>query len=156
MDKFLIKRPRNSVDSSKNSCSTPASTSTPTPTSTPATPNPTHSPVANPTDEVVSDPGLRKQIIEFDIGSRDRIRREYISKGACQPKVHNFPRTQFGNSTRSFREAWYKKYDWLEYSISKDAAYCFICFLFKPINVIHFGDEAYTRIGFRNWKRAIE
>ena len=57
---------------------------------------------------------------------------------------------------RSFKEDWYKKFDWLEYSISNDAAYCFSCYLFKPINVIRHGDEAFTKDGFKNWKKASE
>ena len=89
MDKYLIKRPRNSVDSNRNSCSTPAPTSTTTPAQT-SIPLPIPSPSPIPTNDIVSDPGLRKQINEFDVGVRDRIRREYISKGPCQPKGHFF------------------------------------------------------------------
>ncbi|KAK1373634.1 hypothetical protein POM88_029827 [Heracleum sosnowskyi] len=146
MDKYVIKKPRISVNF------VPTPTPTPTLTLNP-TPNPS---VESDTDTIVSDPGSRKQIKEYDVGIRDRIRREYISKGVCQPFGHNFPKTTYGKSTRTFRDKWFKKYDWLEYSISKDAVFCFYCFLFKPDNMIHFGDDAFTKVGFKNWKNACE
>lgn len=128
MERYFHKKSRNSVDSDSGSgsCSIPI-----------LTPNTIHIPRVVPIlesniDGVVGDPGLRKSIEEYDIGIRDRIRREYISKGPCQPKGHIFPKTQFGPSMRSFRDDWFKTHDWLEYSISKDAAYCFCCYLFKP------------------------
>lgn len=44
---------------------------------------------------VVGDFKLTKSIEEYDIGIRERIRREYISKGLYQPERHNFSKTQF-------------------------------------------------------------
>ena len=85
---------------------------------------------------------------------RDRIRREYASKGPCQPHNHIFPK-KYGKDNRSFRDAWFKDNIWLKYSVSKDAAFCFLCFLFKSVFT---GDEALTTNGFgpfRNWKKAI-
>ncbi|KAH7652701.1 Ribonuclease H-like protein [Dioscorea alata] len=32
---------------------------------------------------------------------------------------------------RRFQEAWFEKYYWLEYSVAKDEAYCFYCYLFR-------------------------
>ena len=43
-------------------------------------------------DDIVSDPGLRKPIESFNVNIRDRIRREYASKGPCQPHNHIFPK----------------------------------------------------------------
>ena len=34
---------------------------------------------------------------------------------------------------RSFKESWYLKFPWLEYSVEKDAAYCLYCYLFGKI-----------------------
>ena len=87
---------------------------------------------------------------------RDRIRREYASKGPCQPHNHIFPKNKYGKDNRSFRDAWFKDNIWLEYSVSKDAAFCFLCFLFKPVFT---GDEALTTNGFgpfSNWKKVID
>ncbi|XP_074356816.1 uncharacterized protein LOC141696590 [Apium graveolens] len=134
MDKYVIKRPRNSVDSTPNT--TPI-VSIPTTTQSVNVPNNSNS--ASDTNEIVSDQGKRKPIEEYDVGNKDRILREYISKGVCQPFQHHFPTTQFGKSTRAFRDEWFKikSYDWLEYSVSKDA-------------------DVFTEKGFKNWKKAIE
>lgn len=58
--------------------------------------------------------------------------REYISNGPSQPKEHDFSKNKYGKVIRSFRDEWFNTYDCLEYSISKDAAYYFCCYLFKP------------------------
>ena len=87
---------------------------------------------------------------------RDRIRREYASKGPCQPHNHIFRKKKYEKDNRSFRDAWFKDNIWLEYSVSKDAAFCFLCFLFKPVFT---GDEAFTTNGFgpfSNWNKAID
>ncbi|XP_042041148.1 zinc finger MYM-type protein 1-like [Salvia splendens] len=105
--------------------------------------------------EIKADPGLRKPIAEYGVNIRDRIRREYVAKGPCQPKGNIFQKTRQGKDNRSFRDVWYKDYDWLEYSESKHAAYCFYCFLFKHGYVAP-GDEAFTSCGFSNWKKALE
>jgi hypothetical protein len=36
--------------------------------------------------------------------------------------------------------------------VNKDAAYCFYCFLFTPPRTNIFGNDAFTKVGFRNWK----
>jgi hypothetical protein len=70
---------------------------------------------------------------------------------------HKFPKTKFGADWRSFLDVWYKKYDWLEYSVEKDAAFCFHCFLFKPSSISsHYGHDALTKKGFQNWKKGPE
>ena len=92
-------------------------------------------------DVIVSNPGLRKPIESFNVNIRDRIRREYASKGPCQPHNHIFPKKKYGKDNRSFRDVWFKDNIWLEYSVAKDAAFCFWCFLFKPVFT---GDEAFT------------
>ena len=107
-------------------------------------------------DDIVSDPGLRKPIESFNVNIRDRIRREYASKGPCQPHNHIFPKKKYEKDNRSFRYAWFKDNIWLEYSVAKDATFCFWCFLFKPVFT---GDEAFTTNGFGpfgNWKKAID
>lgn len=107
-------------------------------------------------DDIVSDPGLRKPIESFDVRLKDRVRREYISRGPCQPYDYNFPKTKCGRDNRSFQAIWFKKFPWLEYSVSKDAAFCFWCYLFKPSNGNRFGVDAFIKTGVRNWKGAIE
>ncbi|CAM8995104.1 unnamed protein product [Rhodiola kirilowii] len=105
--------------------------------------------------DIVADPGLRKPIESYESNIRDRIRREYVAKGPCQPKGHNFPRKKYGKDNRAFRDAWFEEFEWLEYSVQNDAAFCFWCFLFKT-KLYNPGDEAFTSNGFSNWKKGKE
>ena len=107
---------------------------------------------------MVADPGVQRPIDEFGTPEiRDKMRWEYLSRGRNRLIGHNFPKTKFGPDDRSFLDAWYAKYDWLEYSVEKDAAYCFYCFLFKSAsNSSHFGYDVFTKTGFKNWKKASE
>jgi hypothetical protein len=54
-----------------------------------------------------------------------------------------------------FLENWLTKHDWLEYSVAKDATFCFYCFVFKqkPLET-HFTHDAFSKEGYRNWKNA--
>jgi len=73
-----------------------------------------------------------------------------------QPNLKKFRMTQFGkNKTkfRSFNAAWYKLYPWLEYSVIRDAAYCYSCRHFLP-PVIR-GEKAFITDGFKNWKKSL-
>ncbi|KAH7663320.1 Ribonuclease H-like protein [Dioscorea alata] len=106
--------------------------------------------------DIIADPGLRKPIEEYDTGIRDQVRREYLLMGPCQPVGHNFPRKQQGKDLRSFKELWFQKFDWLEYSVEKDATYCFCCYLFKQPRSDKLGIDAFTKTGFSNWKKAME
>ena len=72
--------------------------------------------------------------------------------GPCQPQLskEQYPPTQFGNQRRRFQASWFNIFTWIEYSVSKDAAFCFPCFLFeKDASTQH----AFTIDGFRSWKR---
>ena len=52
-----------------------------------------------------------------------------FSLGPVRPKL-DFPRSIFGGKSLRFQEKWYDLYDWIEYSIQKDAVFCFYCRLF--------------------------
>ncbi|XP_058755788.1 uncharacterized protein LOC131628968 [Vicia villosa] len=53
-------------------------------------------------NEIVRDPGCRKQIHEHAPDIQDQVRRAYILKGPTQPDLARFPRTQFGKYSRAF------------------------------------------------------
>ncbi|KAH7690448.1 Ribonuclease H-like protein [Dioscorea alata] len=97
--------------------------------------------------DIIADTGLRKPIEKYDIGTRDQVRREYLLMGPCQLVGHNFPRKQQGKDLRSFKELWFQKFNWLEYSVEKDAAYCFCCYLFKQPRSDKLGIDAFTKTG---------
>jgi hypothetical protein len=78
---------------------------------------------------VLSDLGIWRRIEDYATQEiRDEMRRAYLLKGPCRLIGHDFPRSKFGKDWRPFQQAWYKEYNWLEYSVEKDAAYCFHCF----------------------------
>ncbi|XP_074271276.1 uncharacterized protein LOC141595204 [Silene latifolia] len=98
-------------------------------------------------DLLPCDPGKRIPI-SYPPNDQDMIRRGFISKGVFQPRNHSFPQTEFGTRLkpykRHFKEAWYEKYNWLEYNIEKDAAFCFVCYLFKDKTSIPRTDKFVT------------
>ncbi|KAI5684159.1 hypothetical protein M9H77_05387 [Catharanthus roseus] len=106
--------------------------------------------------EIVDDPGLRKSIDSYPYEIRDELRRRYVAKGPTQPCDHKFPQSDFGEIRRSFQTIWFKDFTWLEYSIHKDAAFCFCCYLFAEGHNHKHGDDIFTKVGFKNWKRAKE
>uniref|UniRef100_A0A1S3YTF5 DUF4371 domain-containing protein n=1 Tax=Nicotiana tabacum TaxID=4097 RepID=A0A1S3YTF5_TOBAC len=69
-------------------------------------------------DSLKFDPRERTQILDFHPNHRDVIRREYLRQCPCQPRLHNFPKTNFSGSMRRFNPKWFddEYHDWLEYS----------------------------------------
>jgi hypothetical protein len=102
--------------------------------------------VFNPDVHLVFDPALRVAIDQFHPDIRDDVRRAYLVKGPTKPYGHNFPKKP--NDKRVFLKNWLKQYDWFEYSVAKDVAFCFYCFLFKqkPLET-HFGHDASIKKG---------
>ncbi|XP_039120026.1 uncharacterized protein LOC120256401 [Dioscorea cayenensis subsp. rotundata] len=68
-----------------------------------------------------------------------------------------FPRKQQGKRfDKLLKKCGFQKFDWLEYSMEKDAAYCFYCYLFKQPRGDKLGIDAFTKTGFSNWKKEME
>ena len=78
-----------------------------------------------------------------------------MNYGPYQPKLAQYPKSVVGKQNRRFQYIWFKQFSWLEYSPSKDKAYCFPCFLFdqanKSVSCSSLGGD-----GFNNWKRVID
>ena len=96
------------------------------------------------------DPGLRLPIWSYPNSEHDNVRKAYIKLKACQPKLENYPETLGKIQKRRFNYSWFKDFPWLEYSESKDKAFCFPCFLFDK-NPPRF--PKFTVEGFDNWKK---
>ncbi|KAK1367885.1 zinc finger MYM-type protein 1-like [Heracleum sosnowskyi] len=101
---------------------------------------------------IISDPGARILIDEYDVNIRDQVRRAYIAKGPFRPVDHKFPKN---GDSRTFQANWFGEFDWLEYSIHKDAAFCMWCYLFNPKRADNSGKNAFTTTGFKKWKKAL-
>ncbi|KAI5445797.1 hypothetical protein KIW84_013870 [Lathyrus oleraceus] len=65
-------------------------------------------------NEIVRDPGRRKQTNECALDIQDKVRMEYMLEGPMQQDLPSFPRTLFGSVKRAFSKSWYKNYTWLE------------------------------------------
>lgn len=65
------------------------------------------------------------------------------------PSEYQFPITD----KRKFKQTWLNDYAWLEYSVSKNAVFCYACRQFSPT---HERDTAFKTIGFSHWKSALE
>ncbi len=78
-------------------------------------------------DLVDHDPGKRPQKLS------ENQKKYLISLGPCQPQLSSFPKKkelEKCSKQCKFSAAWYSEFPHLEYSVSKDAAYCFVCSLF--------------------------
>ena len=103
-------------------------------------------------EEIKYDPGLRKQIDDYHPNLREMVRRKYLEKGPCQPRTFSFPVTRIGGGPRRFIPEWFNEFgSWLEYSESKDRAYCFFCFLFREKK--DGGYEAFVKNGWNGFHR---
>ena len=70
--------------------------------------------------------------------------------GPYQPKLAEYPRTESGRQYHRFQYTWFDQFPWLEYSPSKDAMFCFPCFIFENKVPRHL---TFTTEGFRSLKR---
>ncbi|XP_071729400.1 uncharacterized protein [Rutidosis leptorrhynchoides] len=105
-------------------------------------------------DSLIRDPGLRPSIVEYPSNQHDEIIREYIRLGPYQIHRSNYPLSASGSKgNRSFQAAWFGRFWWLEYSLEKDAAYCFPCYLFNKKPIGRAGSDRFTTKGFNKWKK---
>lgn len=65
------------------------------------------------------------------------------------PSGYRFPATD----KRKFNQKWLEDFVWLEYSLSKNAVFCYACLQFSPV---HERDNLFKSTGFSNWKIALE
>lgn len=81
-----------------------------------------------------------------------------------QTYLEVFPPRGFGKDKngkevkRSFNSSWYQKYKWIHYDSSRDAVFCFTCMKAVHGNLLSStkAEETFTRVGFNNWKKALE
>ncbi|CAL9002797.1 unnamed protein product [Prunus brigantina] len=95
------------------------------------------------------DPGLRRLICKYSVNEQDNVRRAYILLGSCQPELEDYPSHLEGKILRRFNKKWFGQFSWLEYSVAKNKAFCFPCFLFDRTQSF----PAFTVEGFQSWKR---
>ena len=108
---------------------------------------------------VQQDPLLEPNSVACSSGIHLKSPNDVASNAFDSPKQPciTFPLRLFGNGQnarkRCFNSAWYQQYTWLEYSVERDAAYCYPCRIFTQRR--HHGKEStFTVNGFHNWKNA--
>ena len=81
---------------------------------------------------------------------------ESIAFSLVQPVKAKYPPTMFSEVPRCFNAVWYKQHAWLEYSVEKDACYCYPCRLFGSVSVMGRSkpEQIFTLTGLKNWKYA--
>ena len=68
------------------------------------------------------------------------------------PVTFHYPAKKMGQQNRSFNPKWFSTYSWLEYSIERDAAFCFPCRHFSA--KAGKNEDVFTNNGFSDWKHA--
>ena len=95
------------------------------------------------------DPALRGEI-------PDDNQREYLVElGPFQPRLSCFPTNPDipqGKQNR-FSPRWYDEYPHLEYSIERDAVFCFVCSLFDDTPSKEKADPSWKTAGIRKWHK---
>lgn len=72
---------------------------------------------------------------------------------SSQPILNAYPKRVFGSISCSFNAGWYRSCPWLEYSVLRDACFCFPC---RKFGVANERDAVFTSRGYTNWKAALE
>ena len=101
-------------------------------------------------ESVPSDPGLRPPNM-----TKSQI--EYLAQiGPQQPKLFNYPQDKEikGNHKQNrFCAAWYSQYPFLEYSIEKDAVFCFVCQMFPYGPDRERSEQNWCTTGVKKWDK---
>ena len=88
-------------------------------------------------EEEIKYPGLRKDIDAYHPNQREREREREgniwrIDHANLARAIFPLHRLGKKDNPRRFQPEWFDEFgSWLEYSESKDRAYCFCCFLFR-------------------------
>ncbi len=70
-----------------------------------------------------------------------------LGEPATQPHLQAFPSTIIDGKYRSFNAKWYERFNWIEYSQSKDLIFCKACRHFPEQHT----EGTFTKEGFKNY-----
>ena len=68
------------------------------------------------------------------------------------PVIFCYPSIRMGQQNHSFNLKWFSTYSWLEYSIERNAAFCFPCCYFSTKSGKN--EDVFTNNGLSDWKHA--
>ena len=93
-----------------------------------------------------------------DQGKKSKIVNEAVcdlgtlESGPAQPLLNSYPSDVFGKQNRSFSSNLFKDYSFLEYSVNKNAVFCFVCRHFNT----KVTEDTFVKDGYNNWKKVKE
>lgn len=106
--------------------------------------------VSNKADDLVDhDPGKRPRKLT------DNQKNYLIKRGPCHPCLTSFPRKRTPDTSSKqckLSASWFNEFPHLEYGVSKDAAFCFICSLFPEGPGRSKADPSWTK-GNSQWSK---
>ena len=73
-----------------------------------------------------------------------------LSSGPVQPILANYPKSKFGNKYRGFQSLYFQEYDGLEYSISRNAVFCYYYRMFPSFSM--YREDNFVTTGVTNLK----
>jgi hypothetical protein len=99
-------------------------------------------------------------LVDHDPGKRplklsDNQKKYLITLAPCQPRLTVFPKTkelEIHSKQCKFSSSWYSEFPHLEYSVSRDAAFCFICSLFPHGPGRSKAEQSWIK-GIRTWSK---
>ena len=56
-----------------------------------------------------------------------------VQLGPIRRSIIEFPQSNQGSKKYQFSKNWYNEFEWIEYSLSQDAAFCFLCRCFGTL-----------------------
>lgn len=90
-------------------------------------------------------------MLDYPVNQRDKIRQAYLKADPYQNFLSKYPLSGSEKHPRCFQASWFAQFSfWLEYSPSKDAAYCLPCYLFNIKVIARPGWEVFTIKEFIN------
>ena len=106
-------------------------------------------------DAAISEDDINNNTAAAGVDNLDVDISQQPNEGPRRPILKSYQAEMFGNQRRSFNKHWYDDYVWLEYSVTRDAAFCFACRHFlRPGQHGFHSEPAFTINGFRNWRKA--
>ena len=101
-------------------------------------------------EPISNDPGLRPV-------KKSKQQRLYLAQiGPTQPKLFTYPQNNeitSSNKQNRFTSVWFSQYPFLEYSIVKDAAFCFVCQMFATGIDRERSGQNWSCTGVRKWDK---
>ena len=103
--------------------------------------------------DLPKDPADRQKITSYKSNIRDDVRRAYLLQGPCQIRLQSFPTKSIASRDRRFVASWYDEFNWLEYSVKEDKAYCLYCYVCGDLMEQRGGRDAFVSQGFNTWSK---